>query len=221
MFKDGTCAGGWFWIRSRNCSLMTTVNCVVNDCRHLNFHCFYTWDGSCEHSPGCTRTDVHTWDCSCNILRDVLVLLNVTDVHQCSKNKRSLPFVFVCLLYDLLSFFLHCRLFIWNQTLLGMKDLLFILFGFPRHDSSEPYVTLDSWSSLIRTTFGLHTSFFPGSHLRVSRTPWILRFTWRILSHRYAVPRDETTCASFHLQRKLSEELSWDLFIGSTSCAKL
>ena len=35
----------------------------------------------------------------------------------------------------------------------------------------EPYVTLDSRSSLIRTTFGVHTSFFPSSHLRVSRTP--------------------------------------------------
>ena len=92
-----------------------------------------------------------------------------------------------------------------------------VLLGFPRHaslrdgspESSEPYVTLDSGSSLIRTTFGVHTSFFPSSHLRVSRTPRIfLRFTCRILSHRYTVLRDETTCACFHLQRKIGEELS-------------
>ena len=42
------------------------------------------WDCSCEHSPGCTRTYVHTWDCSCNIHWDVLVLLDVADVHQCN-----------------------------------------------------------------------------------------------------------------------------------------
>ena len=48
---------------------------------------------------------------------------------------------------------------------------------------------------LIKPTFGVHTSFFSGSHLSVSRT------------HRYALPR-ETTCACFHLQRKLGEELS-------------
>ena len=60
----------------------------------------------------------------------------------------SLPFVFMCLLYDILSFLFHCL----ESTLLGMKDLLFILLGFPRHasvrdrspESSEPYVTLDS-----------------------------------------------------------------------------
>ena len=65
------------------------------------------------------------------------------------------------------------------------ERLLFVLLGFPRHasprdlspESSEPHVTLDSRSSLIRTTFGVHTSFFPGSHLRVSRTHRILRFT--------------------------------------------
>ena len=88
-------------------------------------------------------------------------------------------------------------------------------------ESSEPYVTLDSRSSPIRTTFGVHTSFFPGSHLRVSRTPQTFGVTWRILSHKYAVPRDETTCACFHIQRELSEGLPQDLFIGTNSCAKL
>ena len=67
---------------------------------------------------------------------------------------------------------------IWKSSLLGFKDLLCVLLGFPRHaslrdrspESSEPYVTLVPESALIRTTFGVHNSFFPGSHLRVSRT---------------------------------------------------
>ena len=56
IFNDGTCTGGWFWIHSRNFSLMTTVNHFVNDCPNLNFDNFHTWDCSREYSPGCTRT---------------------------------------------------------------------------------------------------------------------------------------------------------------------
>ena len=67
----------------------------------------------------------------------------------------SLPFVFVCLLYDLPFPLSPLHL---ESTLLGMKDLLFVLLGFPRHaslrdrspESSEPYVTLDSPSEKIR-----------------------------------------------------------------------
>ena len=33
LFNDGTCTGGWFWTHSRNFSLMTTVNYIVNVCR--------------------------------------------------------------------------------------------------------------------------------------------------------------------------------------------
>ena len=72
----------------------------------------------------------------------------------------------------------------------------------PRDRSPEspvPYVTLDSRSSLIRTTFGVHTSFFTGSHLRVSRSPPDFSGYLKNFSHRYTVPRDETTCACFHL----------------------
>ena len=47
----------------------------------------------------------------------------------------SLSFVFVCLLYDLLSFLFPLSPFHLEPTLLGMKDLLFILLGFPRHAS--------------------------------------------------------------------------------------
>ena len=93
------------------------------------------------------------------------------------QSELSLPFVFVCLLCDLLSFFSHCLTFHLELTLFGMKDFLFVLLGFPRHaslrdrspESSEQYVTLDSRISLIRTTFAVRTSFITGSHLRVSR----------------------------------------------------
>ena len=65
----------------------------------------------------------------------------------------------------------------------GVKDLLFVLLGFTRHASlrdrspepSEPYVTLDSRSSLIRATLEVHTSFYPGPPLRVSRSTRKLR----------------------------------------------
>ena len=84
-----------------------------------------------------------------NILWDVLVLLNVAVVHQC--NKMDFP----CLLF-LCAFFMtsfHSFSIVvlhLESTLLGMKDLLFMLLGFPRHaslrdrspESSEPHVTL-------------------------------------------------------------------------------
>ena len=56
-----------------------------------------------------------------NILQDVLVLLNVGGCPSMQLSGLSLHFVFVCLLYDLLSFLFHCRLFIWNQHCLGWK----------------------------------------------------------------------------------------------------
>ena len=105
-----------------------------------------------------------------NIFRDVLVLLEVADVHQCSK--VDFPY----LLFYVPS--LCCRFCIWNQHCLGWK-IFFHTSRFPEACVSErrisrifwTFVTLDSWSSLTKTTFGAHTSFFPGSHLRVSRTP--------------------------------------------------
>ena len=122
-----------------------------------------------------------------NITRDVLVLSEVADVHQCSKVDLPCLFFFYFCVPSLRPSFIPFPLspFHLELTLLGLKDLLFVLLGFPRHaslrdrspESSEPYVTLDSRSSLIRTTFGVHTSFFLGSHLRVSRTSRILRVT--------------------------------------------
>ena len=119
-----------------------------------------------------------------SISRDVLVLLDVADFHQC--NKVDFPSFFSYVPSSSPPFIpFPFSPFYLESTLLGMKDLSFVLLGFPRHaslrdrspESSEPYVTLDSRSSLTRTTFGVHTSFFQGSHLRVSRAPRIFRFT--------------------------------------------
>ena len=95
-------------------------------------------------------------------------------------------------LCNLLSFHFHCCILRLESTLTGVKDLLFILLGFPRLASlkdrspalSEPFVTLGfpiffvytlrirvyTRDSLGRSTSGVQTFFFPGSHLRASRT---------------------------------------------------
>ena len=108
-----------------------------------------------------------------------------------------------------------------ESILLEMKDLLFMLLGFPRHASlrgrspecSEPYVTLDP--SKFADQNHIRSSYFFLPRFSLESTPYSAVFQVYLkncLSHRYAAPRDETTCACFHLQRKLSEELSWDLF---------
>ena len=75
-----------------------------------------------------------------------------------------------------------------------------------------PIICVYTRHLLSRTTSGVCTSFFPGPHLRVSRTPRGFRVTRRILSHRYAVSRNETTCASFHLKQK---KIMWGAFFRS------
>ena len=179
--NDGACTGG-FWIRSCNFSLVTTVNHFVNDCTNSVFSVFVPASSITTFMKFVYSFCI--WVIStheialANILRDVLVLLDVADVHQC--NKVAFPYLFCfvpslwlpCISFSLLP--LHLK-----STFLGVKDLLFVLRGFPRHaslrnrspQSSEPYVTLDSRCSLNRTTFGVHTPFFSSSHLRVSRTP--------------------------------------------------
>ena len=96
----------------------------------------------------------------------------------------SLPFVLCAFFMTSFHSFSTVALHL-ESTFLWVKDLLFILLGFPRHaslrdrspESSEPYVTLDSRISLIRTTFGVHTTFFPGSQQRVSCNPRTCRVT--------------------------------------------
>ena len=109
--------------------------------------------------------------------------------------------------------------------------------GFPRQASrrdrcpelSEPYVTL---GSLICTYYYCVHPFYLCVHPRlveqnnipslyfflprftlesISYSPGC-RVTRRILSHRYAVSRDETTCAKFHLKNKITK---WRPFFRS------
>ena len=162
-----------------------------------------------------------------NILRDVLVLLDVADVHQCSK--VDFPYLlFLCAFF--VSSFRSFSIVAFSSGInIGMEDLLFVRLGFQRHaslrdrspESSGPYGTLDSskfaeHNDIRGSHFFLHR--FTLDNILYSR---IERFTWWILSHRYAVPRDETTSACLHLQRKFGEELSWDLFIGNELSSKV
>ena len=105
IFNDGTCTGRWFWIYSRNFSLLTTVNTlsmIVHKKKNCPYSCFIA-------------------------LRDALVLYDVADVHQC--NKVDFPYLlFMCLLYDHLSFLFLCRLCIWNQHCFGWK-IFYSLFS--------------------------------------------------------------------------------------------
>ena len=228
IFNDGTCTGEWFWIHSRNFSLMTTVNHFVNDCPnlkflplfplrrsslevrvqilHLGLKNVYTWACSCEHFPGCTRT---FWCGEC------------PSMHQ---SGLSFPFVLPSLWPPFFLF--HCRLFIWNQHCLRWKTFFWYfsvsrgmrlwktdLQKCPNHSwlsvSQHPYfiyvytsrIRVYTRNSLRRSTSAVCTSFFPGSHLSVSRTLQGFRDTRRILSRRDATSLDEIACASFAPQK--------------------
>ena len=170
IFNDGTCTGGWF-LNSLS-QLFIGDNPSTTSLMIVPIYIFII--SNLENALA-------------NILRDVLVLLDVADVHQC--NKVDFPYLLFLCAFFMTSFdsfsivVLHL-----NSTWLGVKDLLFVLLDFPRHaslrdrspESSEPYVTLDSRRSLIRTTFEVHTFSFPGSHLRAPRTLLVFLFTWRI-----------------------------------------
>ena len=186
LFNDGTCAGGWFWIHSRNF--------FVGDYRQP----LRQWLSQFEISalipaswisPGCACSHEHSLGCT-----------RTLGCGGCSSMQRSG-----------LSFSLPFHL---EPTLLGMKDLLFVLLGFPRHaslrdrspESSEPCVKFADQNHIGRSHFFLprisleSISFF--SHFQVYL---------KISSHRHAVKRDETTCACFHLQRKIR----WKAFLRS------
>ena len=143
-------------------------------------------------------SNFHKWDCSFEHSQGCTRTFGCGGCPPMQQSGVSLSFIFECLLYDLLSF---------------------LTSRFPDRspESSEPYVTLGFRSSLNGATFGVHTSFFPDSHVRVSRTHRILQgLLEEFLSHRYAVPRDETTCACFHLQRELRAFLRsfhWNEFV--------
>ena len=251
-FNDGSSTGGWFWIHSRSFSLMITVNHFVNDCPIFFFHClplfllhrssledsctgpstgldnFHIWDCSCENSTGCARFYVHTSDCSCNILRDVLVLQDVADVHQC--NKVDFPYLMFLCAFFMTSFHSFSIVAFSSGINIAWCDRSFVCASrFPEACVSQRQLFRLFWNRRNSRFFEVHWSEPDSEFVLLSSQvhTWeclvllgFLRFTRRILSHRYAVSRDETTCACFHLRTELSEELSWGLFIGTNSCVE-
>ena len=156
------------------------------------------------------------------------------DVHQCNKVGLSLLLFCVLPLYDFLSFLIHCCLCFWNQHCLGWE--IFCTYSrFPEACVSERQISRIVWTIrnsrfpnihilLMSTPLASvctpeirwadqHPEFillsFPGSHSRVSRTPRVVGLLEESVSHRYAVSRDETTCASFHFR---TNKIWWRAF---------
>ena len=155
-----------------------------------------------------------------------------------SMQQSGLSFSLFCVpLYDLL--FIPCPLLPLHleSTLLVAKDLFSYfsvsrgmrlwktdLQNCPNHSwlsvSQYPYfvcvytsrIRVYTRDSPSRSTSGVRTCFFPGSHLRVSQTPQVARLIEEFLSHRHAVLRDKTACASFHLEKKSGEKRSFRSF---------
>ena len=144
---------------------------------------------------------------------------DVADVHQC--NKVDFPYLlFLCAFFmtSFHSFLFHCRLFIWINIAWNEKYFVYASL-FPEACVSERQISRVFWT-MRNSRFPQFAETEPHSESTLLSSqvltweylvlPGFLRFTWRILSHRYAV-RDETTCACFHFQRESSEELSWAL----------
>ena len=160
-----------------------------------------------------------------NSPRDVLVLLNVADVHQCSK--VDFPYLlFLCALFMTSFHSFSIVAFASGINIPWDENLLFILLGFPRHaslrdrspESSEPYVILVSSKfaeqNNIRSSYLFLPRFTLESILHSHRFWGLLE---EFLSHRYAVPRDETTCACFHLHMKIG----WICFLQIFSSERI
>ena len=90
--------------------------------------------------------------------------------------------------------------------------VLSVARGLRLWETSRSFWTILSVSlgMLNRVPSGFFISFFPGPHLRVSWTPRALRVTRIILSHRYALSQNETTCFRFHHWRT-----KWRAFLRS------
>ena len=187
-----------FWIHSRNCSLVTTVNHFVNDCPNLHFHNFHSWECSREHSPGCTRT----FGCG--------------GCPSMQQSGLSLPFVFECLLYDLLWFLFHCR-FAFELNMAWGERSFVCASRFPEACVSERQISRVLWT--IRNsrfpTFAdqnhIRSSYFflPRFSLEsISYSPGFL-FTWRIFVSqiRCAARRDNMCLLS------PSEKIKWRDFL--------
>ena len=121
-----------------------------------------------------------------NILRDVLVLCDVADVLQC--NKVDFPHLLLLWAFFMTSFHSFSIVSFASGMNIAWDEKSFVCASrFPEAslrdrypESSEPYVTLDSRSSLNRTTFGVHTSFsqvHTWEYLVLTR---VLSLPWRV-----------------------------------------
>ena len=139
LFNDGTCTGGWFWIHSRNFSLMTTVNHFVDGCPNLNFlPSFLLHRSSLEVRAQLFHLGliISTLEIAlATIHPDVLVLFECGECPSMQQSGLPLPLgFFVPSLWPPFIPFPLSPLHL-ESTLLGLKDISFVLLGFPRHAS--------------------------------------------------------------------------------------
>ena len=208
IFNDGTCSGGWFWIHSRNFSLMTTVNHFANDCPTLNFHNFHTWDCSREHSPGFTRTFGGGGCCSKVDFPYLLFLcaFSMTSFHSFSIVAFSSG---INTVWDERSFVRASR---FHRACVSERHISRVFWTirnsrFLEVRWKEPHSEFTSLSSQDHTWEYL---ILPGISVLLEE------FVSQI---RCAARRDIMCLLS--PSEKLSEELSWDLFIGENYFVKL
>ena len=130
----------------------------------------------------------------------------------------SLPFVFVCLLYDLLSFLFHCRLCIWTQHYLGW-EIFCLCFSISETYVSERQISRVFWT--IRNSIPEvrwsepHSEFILlSSQIHTEEylvLPGFWRLTRRILSHKVrCVARRDNMCLL-----STSKEIRWRTALGS------
>ena len=209
IFNDGTCTGSWFWIYSRKFSLMTTVKHFVNNCPNLNCLPLFLLHRSplevrvqlldgvlvenvFSQSTSAASEEFSTLEIAlANIHWDVLVLLNVADVHRCSKSGLSLTFCFCVppLWPPFIPFPLS--LCIWNQHCLGWK-IFCLCFSVSRACVSERQTIRNS----------RFPKFADQNHIRSSYS-FVQIHTWE-----YLVLSDlEVTCEEFCLTDTLCREM--------------
>ena len=120
-------------------------------------------------------------------------------------------------------------LFHLESTLFGMRDLLFVLLGFPGHaslrdispESSEPFVTLDSSKFAEKNHIRSSHLFLPKFTLESISYSLVFRgYLKNFVSQIRCAARRDIMCL-LSPSEKSSEELSWDLFIGENSCVRL
>ena len=187
---------------------------------------FLTWGNdivlsstSRECTCACELMDVH----QCNkvdLPRDCFVCLFITSFYFLSINKHCLGWKIFCTYSRFSEASVSERQIsriVWTvrnsrfpniHILFGCTPLAFVCTPEIRWAEQDPEFVL--LSSQVHTW-------------EWSRTPRVSGLLEELCPHRYAVSRDETTCASFHLKkkRKLGEELSSDLFIETNSCTRV